>query len=122
MKKHFNYFLLFLIVFLVGFSFLFFACLSAPASLQRFGNTNYYLFHQDSTKYWYNCGNKAYVMIDLVQEYSVDSIRLYLFQTGLGADTINWFPWKQTFGMYVSNDMIKWDSIGGGVKVNQIHW
>jgi len=46
MKKHFNYFLFFLIVFLVGFSFLFFACLSAPASLQRFGNTNYYLFHQ----------------------------------------------------------------------------
>ena len=46
MKKHFNYFLFFLIVFIVGFSFLFLACLSAPASLQRFGNTNYYLFHQ----------------------------------------------------------------------------
>lgn len=46
MKKHFNYFLFFLVVFLVGFSFLFFACLSAPASLQRFGNANYYLFHQ----------------------------------------------------------------------------
>jgi cell division protein FtsW len=46
MKKYFNYFLFFLIVFLVSFSFLFLACLSAPASLQRFGNTNYYLFHQ----------------------------------------------------------------------------
>jgi cell division protein FtsW len=46
MKKNFNYFLFFLIVFLVGFSFLFLTCLSAPASLQRFGNTNYYLFHQ----------------------------------------------------------------------------
>jgi len=45
MKKQFNYFLFFLVVFLVGFSFLFLACLSAPASLQRFGNTNYYLFH-----------------------------------------------------------------------------
>ncbi|MCX6724021.1 MAG: putative peptidoglycan glycosyltransferase FtsW [Candidatus Staskawiczbacteria bacterium] len=46
MKKQFNYLLFFLIVFLIGFSFLFLACLSAPASLQRFGNTNYYLFHQ----------------------------------------------------------------------------
>jgi len=46
MKNKFNYLLFFLIVFLVGFSFVFLACLSAPASLQRFGNTNYYLFHQ----------------------------------------------------------------------------
>ena len=46
MKKHFNYFLFFLIIFLLGFSFLFLACLSAPASLQKFGTTNYYLFHQ----------------------------------------------------------------------------
>ncbi|MGA2417654.1 MAG: putative peptidoglycan glycosyltransferase FtsW [Candidatus Staskawiczbacteria bacterium] len=46
MKKHFNYFLFFLIVFTIGFSFLFFACLSASSSLQKFGNTNYYLFHQ----------------------------------------------------------------------------
>jgi cell division protein FtsW len=45
-KKHFNYFLFFLIVFTIGFSFLFFACLSASSSLQKFGNTNYYLFHQ----------------------------------------------------------------------------
>ncbi len=28
------------------FGFLFLACISAPASLQRFGTTNYYLFHQ----------------------------------------------------------------------------
>jgi cell division protein FtsW len=46
MKKHLNYTLFFVVAFLIGFSFLFFACLSAPASLQRFGNTNYYLFHQ----------------------------------------------------------------------------
>lgn len=46
MRGKFNYYLFFLVVFLVCFSFLFFACLSASASLQRFGNTNYYLFHQ----------------------------------------------------------------------------
>ncbi|MCX6721709.1 MAG: putative peptidoglycan glycosyltransferase FtsW, partial [Candidatus Staskawiczbacteria bacterium] len=46
MKRHFNYPLFFLIVFLVGFSFFFLACLSAPSSLQRFGNTYYFLFHQ----------------------------------------------------------------------------
>ncbi|TSC94749.1 MAG: hypothetical protein CEN87_283 [Parcubacteria group bacterium Licking1014_1] len=46
MKKRFNYSLFFLVVFLVGFGFLFLATLSAPASLKYFGNTNYYLFHQ----------------------------------------------------------------------------
>ena len=46
MKKQFNYFLFFLIVFIVGFSLLFLACLSAPSSFQKTGNTNYYLFHE----------------------------------------------------------------------------
>ena len=46
MKKHFNYLLFFLVAILVGFSFLFFACLSSSASLQAFGNTSHYLFHQ----------------------------------------------------------------------------
>lgn len=46
MKKGFNYFLFFVVIFLIGFSFLFFACLSASISLQKFGTTNYYLFHQ----------------------------------------------------------------------------
>jgi len=46
MKKGFNYPLFALVVFILGFSVLFFACLSSPASMQRFGNTNYYLFHQ----------------------------------------------------------------------------
>ncbi|MCX6720444.1 MAG: putative peptidoglycan glycosyltransferase FtsW [Candidatus Staskawiczbacteria bacterium] len=46
MESKFNYFLFFVVTFLLGFSFLFFACLSSSASLQRFGNTNYYLFHQ----------------------------------------------------------------------------
>lgn len=46
MKKHFNYYLFFLIVFLVGFSTLFLACLTAPISFAKWGNTNYYLYHQ----------------------------------------------------------------------------
>jgi len=46
MKRHINYYLFFLIIFLVGFGFLFLACLSAPASLQRFNNASYYLTHQ----------------------------------------------------------------------------
>ena len=46
MKKTFNYPLFFVVLFLVCFSSLFFACLSAPASLQNFGNTSYYLIHE----------------------------------------------------------------------------
>ncbi len=46
MKKHLNYPLFFLVSILLGFSFLFFACLSAPASWQRFGNTTFYLYRQ----------------------------------------------------------------------------
>jgi cell division protein FtsW len=46
MKGHFNYFLFFLVMVLVGFSLLFLSCLTAPASFQKTGNTNYYLFHQ----------------------------------------------------------------------------
>jgi len=46
MKRHFNYPLLFLIIFLAGFSLLFFSILSTPASMQRFGNPNYYFYHQ----------------------------------------------------------------------------
>lgn len=46
MKKHFNYLLFFLILAMVGFSVLFLACLSSLPSLQRFGKTNYFLFHQ----------------------------------------------------------------------------
>jgi len=46
MKKNFGQFLFIWVILVLGFSVLFFACLSAPASLQRFGNTNYYLFHQ----------------------------------------------------------------------------
>lgn len=46
MKKNFNYPLFFLVASLSGFSILFLACLSAPTSLQKFGNTNQYLFHQ----------------------------------------------------------------------------
>ncbi|MCX6723543.1 MAG: putative peptidoglycan glycosyltransferase FtsW, partial [Candidatus Staskawiczbacteria bacterium] len=45
-KKYFNYPLFFLAVLLVSASFLFLACLSAPTSLKKYGNTNYYLFHQ----------------------------------------------------------------------------
>ncbi len=46
MKKHVNYPLLFLVAFIVGFSFLFFFTLSTPASLQRFNKPNYYFSHQ----------------------------------------------------------------------------
>lgn len=46
MKNRFNYFLFFLVAVLVSFSLLFLAALSSLASLQRFGNTNYFLFHQ----------------------------------------------------------------------------
>lgn len=46
MKKHPNYYLLFLIIILVVFGILFLSTLSAPASIKNFGNTNYYLMHQ----------------------------------------------------------------------------
>lgn len=46
MKKHFNYHLFFLAVFLVACGLFFLACLSSLDSLQKFGTTNYYLLHQ----------------------------------------------------------------------------
>ncbi|MCX6722891.1 MAG: FtsW/RodA/SpoVE family cell cycle protein, partial [Candidatus Staskawiczbacteria bacterium] len=46
MRKKFNFTLFFLIVLLTGFGALFLSCLSASASLQRYGNTYYYLLHQ----------------------------------------------------------------------------
>lgn len=48
MKKHPDYFLLILILFLSGFGLLFFACVSSSASLQKFGpeNSNYFLIRQ----------------------------------------------------------------------------
>ncbi|MEK7562705.1 MAG: putative peptidoglycan glycosyltransferase FtsW [Patescibacteria group bacterium] len=46
MKRSFNYFLFFLVVFFNVFGLLFLATLSAPSSLKQFGTTNYYLFHQ----------------------------------------------------------------------------
>jgi len=46
MKKHFDYFLFALVALLVVFGLLFLSCLSSYTSLQRYGTTNYYLFHQ----------------------------------------------------------------------------
>ncbi|MFA6190085.1 MAG: putative peptidoglycan glycosyltransferase FtsW [Candidatus Staskawiczbacteria bacterium] len=46
MKKHPNYSLLFLIIFIISFSFLFLACLSASLSMQNRGNIYYFLLHQ----------------------------------------------------------------------------
>ncbi|MEK7664755.1 MAG: putative peptidoglycan glycosyltransferase FtsW [Patescibacteria group bacterium] len=46
MKKHINYPLFFLAVFLVGFGIFFLAIISALSSLRQFGNTNYYIIHQ----------------------------------------------------------------------------
>lgn len=46
MKKRANYYLFFLVAFILGFSFLFFYVLSTPASMQRFNKPNYYFSHQ----------------------------------------------------------------------------
>jgi len=46
MKKHFDYYLFAIVSFLLGFGLLFLSCLSSYESLQKFGTTNYYLFHQ----------------------------------------------------------------------------
>lgn len=46
MKKRFNYFLFLLVCFFLSFGSLFFFILSTPASMERFGNPNYYFFHQ----------------------------------------------------------------------------
>lgn len=46
MKKHFNHPLFFLVAFLLGFSFVFLACLTAPSSMHYFGNTSHFLRHQ----------------------------------------------------------------------------
>ncbi len=46
MKKTLNYFFLCLVALIVGFSVVFLACLSAPASLQKYGNTYYFLLHE----------------------------------------------------------------------------
>lgn len=46
MKRAINYYFLGVSAILIVFGILFLANLSAPASLQIFGNTNYYLFHQ----------------------------------------------------------------------------
>ena len=59
----------------------------------------------------------ANITINLQQIYLIDSIRLHLFSTDS-----TWTAWKQTFGLYTSKDIIKWDSIGGGINVNQLTW
>lgn len=46
MKRHVNYYFLGLSAFLLASGLLFLATLSAISSLQTFGNTNYYIFHQ----------------------------------------------------------------------------
>lgn len=46
MKRHINYFFLILSTALALSGMLFLAALSGPASMQIFGNTNYYIFHQ----------------------------------------------------------------------------
>ena len=63
-----------------------------------------------------------FITIDLTKKSLIDSIRLYLFQSGVGADTITWYPWRQTFTLYTSKNLIKLDSIGGGVNVNYLNW
>ena len=70
----------------------------------------------------YMGNNRAYIIVDLTQKYLIDSVRLYLFTSGVGSDTTMWTAHKQSFGLYGSKDVVKWDSIGGGVKVNQLNW
>ena len=70
MKKHFNYFLLVLVCGLLAFSALFFYCLSAPASLQKYGNANYYFPNQNLSIYNYKHQTLvAKKMWDNQQEY-----------------------------------------------------
>lgn len=68
----------------------------------------------------YMADSLQYIRINLLSRVKVDSIRLYLYQTGTGSDTTAWTPWKQTFKLYISRDFSRWDSIGGGIKVNQL--
>lgn len=46
MKKHFDYYLFILVYFLITSGLLFLSCLSSYSSLQKYGHTNYYFFHQ----------------------------------------------------------------------------
>ncbi|HLD70264.1 MAG TPA: putative peptidoglycan glycosyltransferase FtsW [Negativicutes bacterium] len=46
MRRGINYYFLLLAALLLGAGSLFLATLSAPASMQAFGNTSYYIFHQ----------------------------------------------------------------------------
>lgn len=46
MKKHLDYYFLFLVIILAVLGILFLATLSATASMRSFGNTNYYFLHQ----------------------------------------------------------------------------
>lgn len=46
MHRHLNYYFLFFAALLLAGGSIFLATLSAPASMQVFGNTNYYIFHQ----------------------------------------------------------------------------
>lgn len=46
MKRHINYYFLFLSVLLIFLGVLFLANISAPTSFKFFGNTSYFLFHQ----------------------------------------------------------------------------
>jgi hypothetical protein len=62
----------------------------------------------------------AHIMIDFTQEYLIDSVRVFLYQTGDGADLLQWQPWKQTFNLSVSLDTINWTYIGGGIDTTEL--
>ncbi len=77
---------------------------------------------RDTARLEKNKDKPQFIQIDLSKIVSVDSIRLYLFQMGEGADTVAWRPWKQTFILYVSKNLTDWDSVGGGINVNILNW
>jgi len=63
-----------------------------------------------------------FIIIDLTTKSLIDSVRLYLYQTGIDADTANFKAWKQTFTLYTSKNSVDWDSIGGGVRVTCLNF
>jgi len=61
----------------------------------------------DST-YWVSPTNPKYIVIDLENTYSLDSVVLNIE----GFD-----HWKQTFNLLVSNDEQNWLTIGSGNQI-----
>ena len=95
-----------------------------PTCLYR-DTTNYYDSATDSTasQGGTDCKSKAYIIIDLKQQYLIDSIRLYLYSTNPNTDPMYFPRFKQTFGLCISKDTTQvWDTIGRGYRVTRLTW